>query len=147
MKNFIFLLLKVFTGIITYSLIHSLFYYIKLDIINFSLNFSEFSLKNLISMMFLILFFNVFGYKFILFLISFILIEKIYILKNNKPVSYVLFFLISFIIGTIIFDSNFYINSKSINNFILSCISICFSAIIVHKFEMFINNKIKKKIN
>ncbi len=135
MKNIIFIIFKVIIGFILYSFFYSFFYSISLDVINFDINLNIFSFSDLFSMMFLLIFYNLIGFRILLLIISFYLIDEINFLNKNKPISYILFFLVTFTIGTIIFDSNFNSTTKSLNVFLYTCLSIIISSIIIYKIE------------
>jgi|GEM_PF-3862603 len=135
MKNTFFIVLKTIIGFITYSFFFSLFYSVRLDIINLNLNFSKFLFTDFLSWMFLLVFYTLLGYKIILLFSSFYLIEKVGFLSKNKPISYMLFFLLVFFFGSLIFDSNFYVSTRNLNEFLYSCLSICISSIIVYRLE------------
>jgi hypothetical protein len=135
MKNISFVIFKAFIGLVIYSFFCSLFYSVRLDLINFNINFTEFSFSEIFSMIFLIFFFN-FGYGILLLIISFYLIDSVNFLNKYKSISYILFFLIIFITGTFIFDSNFNSTTKSLNVFLHSCLSIFISSIIIYKLEV-----------
>ena len=129
-------------GILIYVILTSVFYYLKLNLFSLEINLNQFIFYNIISSIYLRLFYILFNFKLLLLFLSFYVLQNIALqnIKYNLLIKIVLF-LVVFYALTLAFDSNFNANSKSLNQFLFDCISIIITLILVSKILIYLQSK------